>query len=461
MAAFFAELKERHLKAQEERKHLSFSNLVHEQDIEIMTYSLPNDFTPLRMIDVSCCGNRSLYTFGHGYYGRLGNGISGYYDLVSPYKISNFELTNICSVKMSTAHVLVLLSNGQMYSFGKCHFGQLGLGYEWMDVFTPHLIPLRVSIKVISTGSHHSLAIDQNGKAYSWGCGFHGALGLGDEKSRTSPHIISTLPGNCIDISGGRGHSLAVVATDSESHQIVYSWGKGGQGQLGLDDESCCNVLSPLPVSFFQFCKIASIHARSDFSAALIDDGSNLILYTWGSNSHGQLGHCFDSQRTFLISDDDRLALHDNRILDQAVGSKVPIRIDSPSSSGWKIIACGGQHCIGIDANDNLYGWGYGPSFGLFENENKTCVAIPSPLPPPIIPYAVTSLTCGTRHSLISYANGRTFAIGVNNSGQLGTGDHEWKNNWTEIEINDSHNHLCIGAAGGTNSSVLILETIS
>ena len=132
---------------------------------------------------------------------------------------------------MSSAHVLVLISTGQIYSFGKCHFGQLGLGYEWMDAFTPQLIPLKVSIQFISTGTHHSLAIDQEGRAYSWGCEFCGALGHGDEVLRTRPTLMSSLPGSCLCIAGGEAHSLALLSTHS-GDLAVYSWGKGTQGQL-------------------------------------------------------------------------------------------------------------------------------------------------------------------------------------------------------------------------------------
>jgi alpha-tubulin suppressor-like RCC1 family protein len=439
------------------------------------THAAPDNFHPLTE---ECPGSHSLYSFGHGYYGRLGNGSSGYYDILSLSKILCFEDTDILSVKMSSAHVLVLLSTGKIYSFGKCHFGQLGLGYEWMDAFTPQHIPLKVSIKVISTGTHHSLAIDHEGRAYSWGCGFSGALGHGDEVSRTTPTLVSSLLGPCLHIAGGEAHSLALLSIPSAEHSTVYSWGKGAQGQLGNGQTS--NLLLPHEVSFFRELTVQSVGARHDLSYALValtpvspcapSPSNSFQLFTWGSNSHGQLGHhCDASQSSFLISVEDVACLKDNRIPDKSPGSLFPGLVESPLSAGWKRVATGGQHCLGVDLEDNIFGWGYGPAFGLFDNDFRTCITWPQHLPSP--PHsaelshsslAISDISCGTRHSLLSFNKGSTYAIGANNSGQLGTGDREWRDHWTPVDMSllGDHRKRCVGSAGGTNSTVLILETL-
>jgi alpha-tubulin suppressor-like RCC1 family protein len=433
----------------------------------------PNQFQSLSYL---CPGKRAVYAFGSAYYGRLGDGQSTR-DSLTPNPILCFTETDVLSVQMSSAHILVLLSSGQIYSFGKCHFGQLGLSHEWMDAFTPQLITLRVLIKGISTGTHHSLAFDENGRVFSWGCGFNGALGHGDEATRTTPQLVKSLLAlHCIAIAGGEAHSIALFTLSDESgtplSTAVYSWGKGAQGQLGHGDSR--NLLLPKEILFFKPLYVCSILARHDFSSALvqsslddIDRPGSCELFTWGSNSHGQLGVQKEGQDDiFLISPEDVTCLHDNRIPDKTIGSTFPLLIPSPSSSTlWKRFSCGGQHCLGEDSEDQLWGWGYGPAFGHFENEYRTCLTPPQSLTLPLSgdefesfpsPPTITALSCGTRHSLASLSNGFTYSIGMNTSGQLGTGDIEKRGVWTTVEM--SQPAICVGSAGGTNSTVLVLE---
>ena len=54
------------------------------------THIAPDNFYPLTEV---CPGPHSLSSFGHGYYGRLGNGSSGSYDILSPSKVLCFDKT--------------------------------------------------------------------------------------------------------------------------------------------------------------------------------------------------------------------------------------------------------------------------------------------------------------------------------------------------------------------------------
>ena len=66
----------------------------------------------------------------------------------------------------------MLLSNGELFSFGEGSYGELGLG-------KPHyrlLEPLKVEgnwkgLRKISAGSMHTLALMDSGDFYSWGSG--------------------------------------------------------------------------------------------------------------------------------------------------------------------------------------------------------------------------------------------------------------------------------------------------
>lgn len=84
-----------------------------------------------------------------------------------------------------------LSANGSVYSWGSNGSGQLGLDSNTEAFFEPRVIrELRgVRIKQVLAGDKHSLALDENGNVYSWGCSADGKLGLGDSVR----HLIACL----------------------------------------------------------------------------------------------------------------------------------------------------------------------------------------------------------------------------------------------------------------------------
>jgi alpha-tubulin suppressor-like RCC1 family protein len=48
----------------------------------------------------------------------------------------------------------------------------------------------------VSCGSAHILALNDQGHAYSWGCGTYGALGFGLRENIETPRILKITQGN-------------------------------------------------------------------------------------------------------------------------------------------------------------------------------------------------------------------------------------------------------------------------
>jgi len=76
-------------------------------------------------------------------------------------------------------------------------------------------LTLKAEIKMLSFGFEHCIALLNNGKVASWGCGASGCLGHGDYLSYSVPNIIVT--GDFIDpninikfIECGGYHSSAI-----------------------------------------------------------------------------------------------------------------------------------------------------------------------------------------------------------------------------------------------------------
>ncbi|KAJ8404609.1 hypothetical protein AAFF_G00334720 [Aldrovandia affinis] len=80
----------------------------------------------------------------------------------------------------------------------------------------------------VSCGFHHSVVLMENGDVYTFGYGQHGQLGHGDVNSRGSPTLVQALPGPSLQVTAGSNHT-AVLLIDGQ----VFTFGSFSKGQLG------------------------------------------------------------------------------------------------------------------------------------------------------------------------------------------------------------------------------------
>ncbi|KAG8452232.1 hypothetical protein GDO86_004144 [Hymenochirus boettgeri] len=80
----------------------------------------------------------------------------------------------------------------------------------------------------VSCGFHHSVILMENGDVYSFGYGQHGQLGHGDVSCRGCPTLIQALPGSSTQVTAGSNHT-AVLLMDGQ----VFTFGSFSKGQLG------------------------------------------------------------------------------------------------------------------------------------------------------------------------------------------------------------------------------------
>lgn len=144
-----------------------------------------------------------------------------------------------------------------------------------------------------------------------------------------------------VGIACGSAHSLAVTREGA-----VYTWGRGGDGQLGHGDKADQDV--PTYVEALAGIHIVLVAAGGQCSAAVSVTGE---LYTWGDNRFAQCGQT-----------------HVGPAPQQIV---TPIRVDYLREHGLRVlsVASGGQHALAvaraINGDTQLYGWGDGSSGAL------------------------------------------------------------------------------------------------
>src|SRR5262249_14872781 len=107
--------------------------------------------------------------------------------------------------------------------------GQSGKGTTHdSDAPVPVTLPTGTTVAGIAAGDLHSLALTSTGQVLAWGFGLQGELGNGTFNSSDTP-VMAMLPlGTTVrQLSAGCEHTLALTSTGQ-----VLAWGFNADGQL-------------------------------------------------------------------------------------------------------------------------------------------------------------------------------------------------------------------------------------
>ncbi|XP_045249293.2 probable E3 ubiquitin-protein ligase HERC6 isoform X1 [Macaca fascicularis] len=228
-------------------------------------------------------------------------------------------------------HSLLLLTNHRVLSCGDNSRGQLGRRRAPRGELPEPIQALEtLNVDLVSCGKEHSLAVCHKGRVFAWGAGSEGQLGIGEFKEISfTPKKITTLNGiKIIQVSCGHYHSLA-LSKDSQ----VFSWGKNSHGQLGLGKEVPSQA-SPQRVRSLEGIPLAQVAAGGAHSFALSLCGTS---FGWGSNSAGQL------------------ALSGRNV---PVQSNKPLSIGALKNLGVIYISCGDEHTAVLIQDGKVFTFG-------------------------------------------------------------------------------------------------------
>jgi len=249
-----------------------------------------------------------------------------------PRRVVALERVRITAVAMGHNDLLALSDAGAVYACGGNDHGQLGLGHT-DDVWTPVRIDALGAARVvcIATGSAHSLALTAAGRVYSWGYGFHGELGHGDQPDQHTPKLIEGLVHTRIaGVAAGGLHSLALSTAGA-----VYSFGCGSEGCLGHGDRE--DQLEPKRISALSTVRVMHVGAAGDHSLVVDDAGG---AHSFGFGGDGALGHGDETDRHTPTRID---ALQGVRIVRACAGDGVSLLLDADGG----VHACGTGPVLG------------------------------------------------------------------------------------------------------------------
>ncbi|KAG9339478.1 hypothetical protein JZ751_023617 [Albula glossodonta] len=185
-----------------------------------------------------------------------------------------------------------LTVDGTLYMWGDNSEGQIGLGDESIAV-DPQEVTVGRPVSWVSCGYYHSAFVTADGDLFTFGEPEGGKLGLSHKKlaNHRVPQLVVGITDPVTQVSCGSGHTVALTEED------LYTFGLGQFGQLGHGTFIFKSPVPKAVEHFRKgrvshvACgenHTAVITGKADFLCSYIPDTG--LLYTFGDGRHGKLG---------------------------------------------------------------------------------------------------------------------------------------------------------------------------
>ena len=166
-----------------------------------------------------------------------------------PHPLPDITTLSCTSIACGSNFTLLLTSSGLLYTLGSSSHGRLALPHAAglpSTVSEPTLVPLGpLLLTRISAGFTHAAGITHTGQLLTWGCGLNGRLGNGRESGEdgwAGKEVSSVLDVPVIDVSCGYQHTLAL-----DVNGRVWSFGSNARGQCGWGEDPASTASASSP----------------------------------------------------------------------------------------------------------------------------------------------------------------------------------------------------------------------
>uniref|UniRef100_A0A2C9JNN1 non-specific serine/threonine protein kinase n=1 Tax=Biomphalaria glabrata TaxID=6526 RepID=A0A2C9JNN1_BIOGL len=276
-------------------------------------------------------------------------------------------------------------------------------------------LPPRMKIKHMAVGLNHFIVTTTERQVFSWGCGSHGQLGLGDTKDRHSPTTVECLKGKSIVLCCC-GSGFSVFGSDNG---LVLTSGDGSAGCLGHGDWS--STLKPKLIESLLTVDVKAIACGPKHVVVIGQNGSVL---SWGEGSSGQLG---------LGTTDSQCSPSAIHLMEHVVFDDVQCGVD-----GTMLISdVGGVFACGNNENNKL-GLNNRQGFLMAMKNIFTKTEVDGTKVPVLVRaltrHKVLSVSMGRYHTAVIVEPGHVITFGKNSEGQLGTLNVKVSNTLVEVK---------------------------
>lgn len=268
---------------------------------------------PAKAIDIAANDNASYALLDDGTVMAWGRGDNGQLGIgpVKPPKLAtsdpSFEYRGIetpmrvvgvddaVAIAAANDSAYAVLRDGTVRAWGG---GNIGDGRAKSDysgppstagpAFVPVKVPDLEHVVAISAGGNHVLTVTEDGRVFSWGSNFHGALGrpprveLALDRAGEVPNLTGV-----VQVAASMG-----VSTVLKKDGTVWVWGSNWQQQFGFP----APTVQPGPNQGWVLeaqqvpglSTVTAIAAGGRHTIALLKDGT---LRAWGNTDWGQVGN--------------------------------------------------------------------------------------------------------------------------------------------------------------------------